>query len=285
MKDIVENRKRITLGNKLKLAGTALRENGLLWCALLLTYYAASSVADRSFKALDRLRRARRLPGLNSATLNKAIWEAWDWSASGDEWTTSPEWKQALVRGVLQREILGLQDVLEIGPGAGRWTGYLLERARRYIGVDISSTCVDHCRKRFGDDARTTFVVGSGRDLATIEDSSIDAIWSYDAFVHINATDVASYVEEFRRVLRPGAMAVIHHGGIGGAAGGWRSNLTADALQHMVTRCGLSLEKSLDHWVDADTVFSLSYGDRIAVIRKSAGAAQAASAAVDGVEG
>ncbi len=35
MKDIVENRKRITLANKLKLAATALRENGLSWCTLL----------------------------------------------------------------------------------------------------------------------------------------------------------------------------------------------------------------------------------------------------------
>ena len=268
MKDIVENRKRITLGNKLKLAGTALRENGPIWCALLLTYYAASTVANGSFKALDRMRRARRLPGLNSATLNKAIWEAWDWSASGEEWTTSPEWKLSLIRGVLQQEIPAEQDILEIGPGAGRWTGHLLERARRYIGVDISTTCVDHCRKLFGENNRAKFVVGSGRDLAGVEDSSIDAIWSYDAFVHINAAEVADYVGEFRRVLRPGAIAVIHHGGIGGASGGWRSNLTAEAMQQMITSRGLVLEKSLDHWVDAGIVYSLTYGDRIAVIRK-----------------
>lgn len=270
MKDIVENRKRISWANKLKLVTTALRENGLAWCTLLLTYYAASSVAHKSFTALDRMRRARRLPGLNSATLNKAIWEAWDWSANGDEWTSSPESKQAFIRGVLQREIPLEQDILEIGPGAGRWTGPLLQRARRYIGVDISSTCVDHCRKRFGNDARVTFVVGSGRDLAAVANESIDTIWSHDAFVHINAAEVAGYVEEFGRVLRPGAAAVIHHGGVGGAAGGWRSNLTAEALEEMVKRRGLLLEKSFDHWVDGSAVHSLDYGDRIAVIRKPA---------------
>ena len=268
MKDIVENRKRITWASKLKLAATALRENGPVWCTLLLTYYATSSVADRAFKALDRVRRARGLPGLNSATLNKAIWEAWDWSARGDEWTQSPASKQALIRGVLQREIAPDQDILEIGPGAGRWTGSLLERARRYIGVDISATCADLCRKRFGQDGRATFFVGSGRDLAAVEDHSIDAIWSYDVFVHINVAEVASYIGEFWRVLRPGAVAVIHHGAVGGAAGGWRSNLTAEDLQKLVTSRGLSLEKSLDHWDDAGTAYSLTYGDRIAVIRK-----------------
>ena len=268
MKDIVENRKRITWANKLKLATAALRENGLAWCTLLLTYYAASSVAHRAFTALDRMRRARRLPGLNSATLNKAIWEAWDWSASGDEWTTSPETKQSFIRNVLQREIPLEQDILEIGPGAGRWTESLLERARRYIGVDISSTCVDHCRGRFGNVARATFTVGSGRDLAAVANDSIDAIWSYDVFVHINAAEVESYVDEFARVLRPTAVAVIHHGGVGGAQGGWRSNLTASALEEMLRRRGLLLEQSFDHWVDNATVHSLTYGDRIAVIRK-----------------
>jgi SAM-dependent methyltransferase len=271
MKDIVENRKRLTWSTKLKLATTTLRENGPVWCSLLIAYYAASSLAHKSFQALDRRRRARQLPGLNSATLNKAIWEAWDWSALGDEWTSSPEWKQALIHGVLEQRIPAQQDILEIGPGAGRWTEPLLARARRYVGVDISSSCVDLCRKRFGADERATFLVGSGRDLAGVADHSIDAIWSYDAFVHINAAEVDSYLGEFFRVLRAGAIAVIHHGGVGGAAGGWRSNLTAEAFQQMVARHGLVLEDSFERWVDGTTVHSLTYGDRIAVIRKPAG--------------
>jgi SAM-dependent methyltransferase len=268
MKDNVPNRRRISLTNKLKLGTTAVRENGPLWCTLLLTYYLASKVAHRSFEALDRLRRARKIPGLNSAAINKAIWDAWDWSAQGDEWSPSPQWKEALIRCVLQREIAAGQDILEIGPGAGRWTGPLLERAHRYVGIDISPACIEQCRKRFGSDSRATFEVGSGSDLASVADASIDAIWSYDAFVHINDAEVERYVDEFARVLRPAAVAVIHHGGVGGAAGGWRSNLTTGALQEMLQRHGLLLERSLDHWVDGDTTHSLTYGDRIAVIRK-----------------
>jgi SAM-dependent methyltransferase len=268
MQDIVENRKRITWASKLKLAQIAVRENGPLWCALLLVYYAASSLAHRSFQALDRRRRTRQLPGLNSAALNKAIWEAWDWSANGDEWTHSPQWKDGVINGVLQREIASGLDILEIGPGAGRWTGALLERARRYVGIDISQACIEHCRERFGSDSRATFELGSGRDLAAVAAGSIDAIWSYDAFVHINAAEVDGYISEFARVLKPAAVAVIHHGGVGGAAGGWRSNLTAGSLQEMVQRRGLLLERSFDHWADGETVHSLIYGDRIAVIRK-----------------
>lgn len=266
--DIVENRKRVGLGRKLKLAALVVRENGLLWCGLLLTYYAASKVAHVAFNAMDRMRRARGIPGLNSATLNKEIWEGWDWSAEGEEWTHSPQWKQSLIRYVLEAEIAPNTAILEIGPGGGRWTGALLERASRYTGVDISSACVDHCRKKFGGNPRATFVVGSGRDLTAVADASIDAIWSFDAFVHINREEVESYTREFVRVLKPGAVAVIHHGAVGGKQGGWRSNLTEAALRQMLATQRLILERSFDRWSDGQAVQTLAFGDQISVIRK-----------------
>jgi len=268
MMDIVENRKRIALGRKLKLAALVVRENGLLWCGLLLTYYVASKIAHQAFSAMDRMRRARGTPGLNSATLNKEIWEGWDWSAEGEEWNHSPQWKQSLIHCVLEAEIPPNIAILEIGPGGGRWTGSLLERASRYIGVDISSACVDHCRKKFGGDARATFVVGSGRDLAAVTDASIDAIWSFDAFVHINREEVECYTREFARVLKPGAVAVIHHGAVGGKQGGWRSNLTEAALRQILANQRLILERSFDRWNDGHAVHTLAFGDQISVIRR-----------------
>jgi ubiquinone/menaquinone biosynthesis C-methylase UbiE len=68
VKDIVENRRRVSFRNKWKTAIIALRENGPSWCGFSL---------------------------------------------------------------------------LEIGPGAGRWTVSLLERARTYLGVDISAFCIE----------------------------------------------------------------------------------------------------------------------------------------------
>jgi len=268
MKDIVENRKRIGFGRKLKLAALVLRENGLLWSALLLTYYVASTVAHEAFAAMDRTRRRRRIPGLNSATLNKQIWEAWDWSAEGDEWTHSPQWKQSLIRCVLETQIPGEAAILEIGFGGGRWTGPLLERAESYVGVDISAACVEHCRRKFANHARATFLVGSGRDLTGVPDASIDAIWSFDAFVHINLEEVEGYAGEFTRVLKPGGVAVVHHGAVGGSQGGWRSNLTDTALRQMLVDRHLRLERAFDRWTDGETVHTLSFGDQISVIRK-----------------
>jgi SAM-dependent methyltransferase len=279
VKDIVENRRRIGFGHKWKLALLALRENGWWWCCHLLAYYTASAVANRAFAGMDRLRRERNLGGLNSAALNKHIWEAWDWSARGEEWNESEEWKQSLIRSVLHRYIPRGCSILEIGPGAGRWTEPLLERAREYVGVDISSTCVAHCSRRFAGDRRAKFFVGSGHDLADVTSESVDAIWSFDVFVHINAAEVAGYVEEFVRVLRRNGVAVIHHGGIGGSAGGWRSNLTAATFQNMLARRGLLVEQVLSQWTDGGETRKLTFGDLITVIVKAPNGTQAQTSA------
>jgi SAM-dependent methyltransferase len=268
MKDIVENRRRISLGAKLRIARIALAENGLFWCLLFGTYYLASTVGNRAFAAMDALRRKRDIPGLNSRRLNKEIWEAWEWSGGGDEWTHSQEWKQSLIRCVLEKHVPAEATVIEIGPGAGRWTVPLLERARSYLGIDVSATCIAHCRKRFADAANARFELGSGEDLAAAKDAAADAIWSFDVFVHINRAEIERYAAEFARVLKPGGVAVIHHGGIGGSAGGWRSNLTAADFTDIADRHRLQIETSFTGWTDGNAAHELSYGDRISVMRK-----------------
>jgi SAM-dependent methyltransferase len=270
MKDIVENRQRIPIGRKLRIARLALKENGGLWCAFLLVYYMSSTIAHSAFGAMDRMRRRKGIPGLNSRNLNREIWESWNWSAGGEEWSKSPEWKQSLTRCILEQEVPDRCRVLEIGPGGGRWTEPLLSRASEYLGVDISAKCVEHCRARFATNPNARFVVGSGNDLTPVATGSIDTIWSHDVFVHINAAEVERYAAEFRRVLRPGGIGVIHHGGVGGASGGWRSNLTSDAFERILARNQLRIRRSLTHWTDGDTVHRLDYDDLITVFENPA---------------
>jgi ubiquinone/menaquinone biosynthesis C-methylase UbiE len=156
-----------------------------------------------------------------------------------------------LVENVLRRHIVSGQDLLEIGPGAGRWTEALLEGARSLVAVDISPRCVEICRRRFAGAANARFLVTRGSDLAGVADASIDAIWSFDAFVHINAPEVDGYVAEMRRVLRPDGTAVVHHGS-GRDVGGWRSTLTIPTLAAILERHGFEIVSQFDAWVDRD---------------------------------
>jgi SAM-dependent methyltransferase len=243
----------------------------------------------------DRLRRAaqplrRRLialekrrfivgPGSISSTDhtvddNRTIWQRWDWSEHGDEWTedvrafrgVDPEaWKATLIQEVMLGYAPPGGTFLEIGPGGGRWTQTLEGRAGRLILADIASVCLDLCRERFRDRSHIEYIVTDGRSLPGVDDRSVDFIWSYDVFVHINPTDTDRYLGEFARVLKPGAHATIHHAGTyvddQEARGRFRSHIDAAFFAHLTARNGLTVvrqDRSLAHFP----------GDVVSVIRK-----------------
>jgi SAM-dependent methyltransferase len=269
MFDDVQNRRKLNFKGKAKVGLILIRESGVLYFLLLIVYYSSSWLATNLLNVLATMRQVKGVPGVNSARLNKEIWENWDWESGGDEWTASPAWKESIVRTIMQPNIPAGSDVLEIGPGAGRWTEHLLVTARSYVGVDISAECVRICQERFKKFATARFVCNCGADLAALGDRSIDRIWSFDTFVHINRAEVAKYVEEMKRVMRPGAMAVVHHGDHGGRAGGWRSDLSSEAFTQLLGANDLRIESQLVRWVDASTGerHALDYEDKITIFR------------------
>lgn len=270
MKDLVQNRRRIGVRDKARIAWLALRENGPVWCALLGTYYAASALADAAHGRMHRIRDRRGVPGLNSVSLNRAIWDAWDWSGKGEEWTQSPEWKDSCIRCVLERYVPQGGRLLEIGPGGGRWTESLIRRADEYVGIDVSASAVETCRERFRGVPSAAFLVGSGQDLAGVPDASIDSIWSFDVFVHINESTVARYLSEFVRVMRAGAIAVIHHGSAGGSAGGWRSDLTRERMHALIAERPLKIDQCIDGWFENGQRYDVAgYQDVITVFQRA----------------
>ncbi len=270
MKDIVENRKRLSGSSKLKLAFLTLRENGLLWFLYMSVYYVGSSLADLGFSAADTLRKKRGLPGLNSLAGNKFIWEHWDWSGRGEEWTPSAAWKTSVVKKFIDPHFSNQDATLEVGPGAGRWSEYLIPKAKTYLGIDLSEACVAECRKRFASCQNARFEVGNGRDLGSVSTGSIDGIFSYDVFVHINGLEFESYVSDFSRVLKHGGVGIIHHGSSGGSGGGHRSDVTTAQVREYILRHGLELVEQIDSWVDQGEQHQAGlYSDVITIFRKA----------------
>jgi ubiquinone/menaquinone biosynthesis C-methylase UbiE len=269
MKDLVDNRKRIPLSKKIQLGGEVLRQNGFIWTSYLGIYYVSSSLAERAFAALDERRKRLGLPGLNSAGLNKLIWEAWDWTAEGEEWTPSPEWKESVLNRILRKHMPEGGSLVEIGPGGGRWTETLLEIAGRLVAVDISAECLRVCAERFQHSGKIEFVLTPGNTLPGIADGSVDAIWSFDVFVHINRREVEGYAAEFARVLRPGGTGVLHHGTVGGKNGGWRSDMTEEGMAACLRGAGLEVVEQFREWTDGNREFQAGlYDDAITVFRK-----------------
>jgi ubiquinone/menaquinone biosynthesis C-methylase UbiE len=214
----------------------------------------------------------------NSAVENRERWTQWDWSRGGEEWNASPEWKQALIDDVLLALIPADGVVLEIGPGAARWSAVLQPRARRLILVDVSERPLTLCRERFDAQQNVQYVLSSGSDLPGVADSSVDAIWSFDVFVHVAPTDQAGYLAEAARVLRPGGIAVIHHAdgrnrGRQPSRGGWRAPMSRNLFAAIAAQRGLTVETQFDSW-GADGRHDLSaYHDAITVCRRAPGLA------------
>ena len=208
----------------------------------------------------------------NSASDNRQRWSAYDWSGGGEEWNAAPGWKEALIDDVLIRWIPKGAVTLEIGPGGGRWTEPLLRRASRLVVVDVSERPLSLCRERFGDDPRLEFVLSSGCDLPGLRNQSIDAIWSFDVFVHIAPTDQAGYLQEIARVLRPGGVAVIHHAdgrnrGQLPSRAGWRSPMSRHLFAVLATERGLLVDSQFDSW-GPDRRYDLGgYADAITALR------------------
>lgn len=181
-----------------------------------------------------------------------------DWSRLGEEWTPDPVWKQEILKYSLVPHLERGRDVLEIGPGAGRWTAELLAYApTRLIGVDLSENCVTLCRERFADVPAAEFHVNDGRSLAVVDDASIDFVWSFDVFVHMELDTIRQYLAELARVMRPGARAVLHYPTVDRAQQedthlGWRGNVTSTQVAEALGNAGFRvLHDYYEPWISS----------------------------------
>ena len=146
---------------------------------------------------------------------NRVTWNQPDqWRAGGDDWSDGwggplPQWYGAIFPRIARW--LPVAKILEIAPGFGRWTQFLLRQASEYYGVDISSICVEQCRKRFAESIKAHFIQNDGQSLEGIPDNSIDFVFSFDSLVHVELDVVGGYCEQVNRKLSDCGIAFLHH--------------------------------------------------------------------------
>jgi len=186
----------------------------------------------------------------NTIKNNLDIWSSFDWACYGEEWSNTPEWKDSLVEHVLKPNVPMGSNVLEIGPGGGRWTEHLLKRASHLIVIDLTPRCIEICKERFKDFSNIEYFINDGTNLDFIPDDSIDYVWSWDVFVHIQPEDIKEYVRQFARVIHPAGQGLIHHARNGTSDLGWRSDMTAATMREYCKEYGLEVLKQFESWDD-----------------------------------
>ena len=150
---------------------------------------------------------------------NIEVWNrTWDWSEGGEECSASWGGTPALWFGALLPRIhafVPAGTILELGPGFGRWTQYLLGLCDRLVAVDLAERCIEHCRERFADVPHLECHVNDGRSLDMVEDGSIDFAFSFDSLVHADAEVIEAYLEQLARKLSPDGVGFFHHSNLG----------------------------------------------------------------------
>jgi ubiquinone/menaquinone biosynthesis C-methylase UbiE len=235
-------------------------------------------------------------------------YQVWDqghsWRLDGDEWHDQADfcgqpydaWKRSLFEEFMARYITNTSHVLEIGPGHGRWTKLYVDSVGHVSLVDLSPSCIEHCKNVFNSFGHVDYFVNNGTTLKVIGDETMDFIWSYDVFVHIERQEFKSYMSEFARILKHGGIAVIHHKNaehsplffakvflvnmtgplrfkimdyIFGRYGNMgRSYISGRMVRHMAEMSGLQLVIQTATWGQNHKYNCLKWNDEISVLKK-----------------
>ncbi|XP_042297128.1 phosphoethanolamine N-methyltransferase 1-like [Sceloporus undulatus] len=95
------------------------------------------------------------------------------------------------------------KDILELGAGIGRFTGFLAERARHITAVDFMDTFLTRNRKQNGHHPNITF---QQADITTLQmpSQSLDLVFSNWLFMYLSDAELSDVVQKLLLWLRPG---------------------------------------------------------------------------------
>ena len=209
------------------------------------------------------------MPDLN---WNQSTWGAtYDWDKSGEEWSeawggSAAQWFGSIFPRL--HRFLPARRILEIAPGFGRWTKFLVPACDEFVGIDLSEKCVEACRQRFSGNKHAQFYANDGQSLAAAQDSNFDLIFSFDSLVHAEFDILAAYVPQILKKLAPGGVAFIHHSNLMsynqtiGIPHGRASSVSADVVAELIRRAdGAVLVQEIanwggDHMIDCMSLFA-----------------------------
>jgi SAM-dependent methyltransferase len=99
---------------------------------------------------------------------------------------------------------------VDIGCGGGRWTRHLLG-FRTVYAVDYYEPLLSEFRKAFKRYKHVKPIKNNGTDFPGVAPQSVDYVFSFGCFGHINPALIDGYLGHIREILKPGGNVVIHY--------------------------------------------------------------------------
>jgi SAM-dependent methyltransferase len=212
---------------------------------------------------------------------NHNRWTNYEWSDKGDEWSVGYGGTESMWSWAIQPRIssfLPSAHTLEIAPGFGRATQFILPASDKLTLVDLAEPCIEACKKRFEGHDNIEYHVNDGRSLDMVADGTIDFVFSWDSLIHVEDDVIEGYLAQLGRKLRPGGTGVFHHSNMdsyrdrktGELTIGnehWRAtSMSAAKFQQFSSAAGLRcIAQELIPWGGTD------FTDCISVFRRDAG--------------
>jgi len=131
---------------------------------------------------------------------------------------------------------------LEIGPGGGRWTRYLLGFRQLYV-VDYHVELLRELQRRFHT-PNMQFIVNHGTDFPGVPEHSVDYVISVACFVHLELPLIASYLKNIATILKPGGNVFLTYSDktkIGAQLNHTFTDNTPEHMRAMVTQAGFRI--------------------------------------------
>lgn len=135
------------------------------------------------------------------------------------------------------------KTALEIGSGGGRWTQFLLKFGRLYV-TDLNQQFFHYILDRFGPRPNISFSQSTGTDFPGIPKKSVDFVFSFGTFVHIDTDTIKEILKSIKTITKDNADIVIHYSEKNKPGGAKRekfSNNTREIMTKLVEEEGFSV--------------------------------------------
>lgn len=94
--------------------------------------------------------------------------------------------------------------VVEIGSGLGIMANWMASKVAHVHCCDVSASFLEVAKEECKNQKNTSFHLLKKNNLEFAANESIDAVYSYNVFIHLNLYDIFMYFRDFKRALKVG---------------------------------------------------------------------------------
>ena len=138
----------------------------------------------------------------------------------GDEWGKKED-VLAILSEFVKPYVTPQSHALEIGVGGGRIAHQVAPLVGTLDVTDISSEMIARSKQALASHGNINYFTLASASLGQWKNNSIDFVYSFDVFVHLDVHTMWGYFQEINRILKPNGKAFLHTSNLL-APEGWR---------------------------------------------------------------